>query len=68
MPTSRPRNNDGYSLVDAAVSLFVASVALIAILGALSGVVRFSGKTIGGIDAVLRERNDRAEAVLSVEK
>lgn len=51
-------------LLDALVCLFLATIASVAIYGALSTAIRLSAKLETSVSAILDERNTRVEEVL----
>jgi hypothetical protein len=58
-------SNGGYSLVDAALSLFIAGVVLLAVCAVVSQALRFSRKTVQKIDTEIQSENASAEKVFS---
>jgi hypothetical protein len=65
MRTLRRGNEEGYSLVDAALSIFIAGVVLLAVCALVAGVMHFSLQTIQKIDAGIQSQNAAAEKVFS---
>lgn len=61
----RRGSEDGYSLVDAALSIFIAGVVLLAVCALVSAALRFSLHTVGKIDAAIQAENAAAEKVFS---
>ena len=53
--------NDGFSIVEASISLFIAGVLLLAILGFVRLSVGFSGKEINKIEYYIQSQNEYAE-------
>ena len=53
--------NDGFSIVEASISLFIASILLLAILGFVRLSVGYSGKEINKIEYYIQSQNEYAE-------
>lgn len=53
--------NDGFSIVEASISLFIASILLLAILGFVRLSVAYSGKEINKIEYYIQSQNEYAE-------
>lgn len=53
--------NDGFSIVEASISLFIAGVLLLAILGFVRLSVGYSGKEINKIEYYIQSQNEYAE-------
>jgi Tfp pilus assembly protein PilV len=65
MRTLRRGNEEGYSLVDAALSIFIAGVVLLAVCALVAGVMHFSRQTVEKINASIQTQNDASEKVFS---
>lgn len=57
------RGNDGYSLVDAALAIFLASVFLLAVFSLIISFQKLSQSIVNNCQAILSERNIQAEAI-----
>lgn len=55
-------------LMDALVSLFIAATAIVALFSFVAFLLRFTAKTYERTDAILAERNGRAERMLDFGK
>ena len=53
--------NDGFSIVEASISLFIAGALLLAILGFVRLSVGYSGKEINKIESYIQFQNEYAE-------
>ena len=53
--------NDGFSIVEVSISLFIAGVLLLAILGFVRLSVGYSGKEINKIEYYIQSQNEYAE-------
>jgi len=61
----RHGSEEGYTLVDAALSIFIAGVVLLAVCAVVSGAMQFSRRTAAKIDAAIQSENAAAEKVFS---
>ncbi len=64
MQTSAPGSSDGYILLDAIVALFIACIAVVAVYGCVSSVVRLSAKGLERASLIVQERNSAVERML----
>ncbi len=58
MQTLRHGNNDGYSMVEAAVSIFIAGTLLLVILGFMIVSQRYTNKVIRQTELLIKMEND----------
>ena len=54
-------NNDGFSMVEAVISIFVAAGLLLAVIGFVLTTTRYANKIINKVDSYILFQNDYAE-------
>ena len=54
-------NNDGFSMVEAVISIFVAAGLLLAVIGFVLTTIRYSDKIINRVDSYIIFQNEYAE-------
>ncbi len=68
MPTLKHGNREGYSLVEASLTLFIVSVLLLALLVFAKGAKKYSTKILNQIDNYIESQNNYVEESLEKTK
>lgn len=68
MQTLQPGNNSGFSLIEATVSIFIASLTLCSVLAMTRVAVNLANKTMSSMISIMEDRNNAAEIVFSSQK
>lgn len=68
MPTLKHGNREGYSLVEASMTLFIVSVLLLALLVFAKGAKKYSTKILNQIDNYIESQNNYVEENLEKTK
>lgn len=68
MQTLQHGINSGFSLIEATVSIFIASLTLCSVLAMTCVAVKLADKTKSSMISIMEDRNNAAEIVLSSQK
>ena len=64
MRISNPGNNEGFSIVEASVSLFVAGGLLLAVIGFVRTTTKYTQKLVNRVDSYIQYQNEYTEKSL----
>ena len=64
MRISNPGNNEGFSIVEVSVSLFVAGVLLLAVIGFVRTTTKYTQKLVNHVDSYIQYQNEYTEKSL----
>ena len=64
MRISNPGNKEGLSIVEASVSLFVAGVLLLAVIGFVRTTTKYTQKLVNRVDSYIQYQNEYTEKSL----